>query len=252
MPILNSLRTIIPGPVRQALRPITRPLLNRLVPKYDAELNFWRSRFKIDEGKFSNSHYERLLLAMAEEPNDDFLSGKIVADFGCGPRGSLVWASSAFLRIGIDVLADRYADEFTDNIVSHGMIYLKCTENVIPLPSDFIDIMFTLNAMDHVDNFPATCKEVVRVLKPGGQFVGSFNLEEPRSTCEPQQLNEWIIKENLLNYLEVQSYRITQKGPKEDLYAPFFGRALSYDLGQEGYLWVRARKPSSPLSESTS
>jgi len=230
--------------VRQALRPITRQILNRLIPKYDAELNFWRSRLKINKGKFSNSHYERLLLAIAEEPSDDFLSGKIVADFGCGPRGSLVWASSALLRIGIDVLADRYADEFTDNIVSHGMIYLKSTENVIPLPSDFVDVMFTLNAMDHVDNFPVMCKEIIRVLKPGGEFIGSFNLEEPRSTCEPQQLNERIIKENLLNHLEVQSYRITKKGPKEDLYAPFFGGALSYGLGQEGYLWVRARKTS--------
>jgi len=219
-------------------------MLNRLITKHDAELNFWRSRFKIDRGKFSNSHYERLLLAMAEEPSDDFLSGKIVADFGCGPRGSLVWASSALLRIGIDVLADRYADEFTDNIVSHGTIYLKSTENVIPLPSDFVDVMFTLNAMDHVGNFPVMCKEIIRVLKPGGEFIGSFNLEEPRSSCEPQQLNERIIKENLLNYLEVQSYRITKKGPEEDHYAPFFEGVLSYELGQEGYLWVRARKPS--------
>ena len=248
MSIISILQTIIPEPVRQTLRPITKPLLNRFIPKHDAELNFWRSRLKNDKGKFRNSHYERLLLAIAEEPNDAFLRGKIVADFGCGPRGSLVWASSALLRIGIDVLADSYADEFTDNIVSHRMIYLKCTENVIPLPSDFVDIMFTLNAIDHVDNLPVMCKEILRVLKPAGEFIGSFNLEEPRSTCEPQQLNERIIKENLLNYLEVQSYRVTKKGPKEDLYAPFFDGILSYDSGQEGYLWVRARKPALQIS----
>jgi len=249
MSILSILQTIIPEPIRQALRPITRPMLNRFFSKYDAELNFWRSRLKNDKGKFRNSHYERLLLAMAEEPNDAFLRRKIVADFGCGPRGSLAWASSALLRIGIDVLADRYANEFKDNVVSHGMIYLKSTENVIPLPSDFVDIMFTLNAMDHVDNFPVVCKEIIRVLKPGGEFIGSFNLEEPRSTCEPQQLNERIIKENLLNYLEVQSYRITKKGPKENIYAPFFDGMLSYKSGQEGYLWVRARKPTLQISE---
>ena len=46
------------------------------------------------------------MLAMAEEPTADFLAGKIVAAFGCGPRGSLVWAPNALLRIGIDVLAD--------------------------------------------------------------------------------------------------------------------------------------------------
>jgi SAM-dependent methyltransferase len=249
MPILSALRTTIPEPVRQALRPITRPILSRLVPKHDAELNFWRSKLEMDKGRFGNSHFQRLLLAMADEANGDFLSGKIVADFGCGPRGSLVWASSALLRIGIDVLADRYADEFKENIVSHGMIYLKCTEKVIPLPPDFVDIIFTLNAMDHVDNFPIMCKEIIRVLKPGGELIGSFNLEEPRSTCEPQRLNEGIIKENLLKHLEMQSYRTNKKGPQGDLYAPFFDGVSSYQAGQEGYLWVRARKPVLQISE---
>jgi len=181
---------------------------------------------------------------MAGESADDFLKGKIVADFGCGPRGSLVWARSALLRIGIDVLADRYADEFTDIITSHGMIYLKSTENVIPLPSGLVDIMFTLNAMDHVDNFSNICKEILRVLRPGGEIIASFNLEEPSSPCEPQQLNENIIRENLLKHLEVKSYRITKKGPKGDLYAPFFNGNLSYEIGQEGFLWIRARKPA--------
>ncbi|MCK5051140.1 MAG: methyltransferase domain-containing protein [Candidatus Cloacimonetes bacterium] len=238
MLIISNLKAIIPGPIKQILRPIK----NRFIKKNVAALSFWRSRFKIDKGKFSNSHYKRLMLAMAEEPNNNFLQGKIVADFGCGPRGSLVWASSALLRIGIDVLADRYAEEFTDNITSHGMIYLKSTENVIPLPTDFVDIMFTLNAIDHVDNFSVMCNEIMRVLKPGGQFIGSFNLEEPASSSEPQQLNEEIIKENLLNNMEIQSYKITNQGPNGNLYAPFFDGNLSYKQGQEGILWVRAKK----------
>lgn len=183
------------------------------------------------------------MLAMAEESSDNFLKDKIVADFGCGPRGSLAWASTALLRIGIDVLADRYADEFTSNIISYGMVYLKSTENVIPLPSGFVDIIFTLNAIDHVDNFSVMCAEIIRILKPGGLFVGSFNLEEPTSRCEPQQLNEEKIKKNLLEYLDVVSYRITKKGPNENPYAPFFNENLSYELGQEGFLWVKARKP---------
>lgn len=218
MIIRHILKTVIPEPIKNIIRPIRNRFLNKTVE----ELAFWRSRLKINKGRFKNSHYERLMLAMAEESNDAFLKGKIVADFGCGPRGSLVWAHSANLRIGVDVLADNYADEFTSNIISHGMIYLKSTENVIPLPSNFIDILFTLNAIDHVDNFSVMCAEIVRILKPGGQFIGSFNLEEPASPCEPQKLNEKIIKENLLNNLEIQSYRITKKGPKEDPYAHFF------------------------------
>ena len=221
-----------------------RPIRNRFVRKSDEELSFWKRRLQIDNGRFRNSHYERLMLAIADETTDDFLRGKIVADFGCGPRGSLVWAGSALLRIGIDVLSDRYAEEFPDEIASHNMVYVKSTEKVIPLPSDFIDVMFTLNAMDHVDQFETACNEIVRVLKPGGEFIGSLNLEEPPSPCEPQQLTEEVIGQKLLRRLQVQSYRLAQRGPEEDEYAPFFNGSASYTPGQGGVLWVRARKPS--------
>ncbi|WP_199247685.1 class I SAM-dependent methyltransferase [[Phormidium] sp. ETS-05] len=238
--IEERFKKIIPEPIKKIIRPVR----NLFIKKNETELSFWRSRFQIDQGKFKNSHYQQLMLAIAAESSDNFLKGKIIADFGCGPRGSLVWASSASLRIGIDVLADLYADEFSDNITSHGMIYVKSTEKVIPLPSNFVDIMFTINAIDHVNDFPQMCNEIIRVLKEGGEFIGSFNLEEPASPCEPQQLNEKIIKENLLNKLEVQSYRITKKGPESNPYAPFFEGNLSYQVGEEGFLWVRARKPS--------
>jgi SAM-dependent methyltransferase len=236
------------------MKPILRRLRDRFAQndpniKYQFELAFWRSRFEIDRGKFDNSHYQRLMLAMAEEATSSFIEGKIIADFGCGPRGSLVWASAARLRIGIDVLADRYADEFTDNITSHGMIYVKSTEKVIPLPSAFIDVMFTMNAIDHVYDFPRMCTEILRILKPGGELIGSFNLEEPATFDEPQQLNEMVIKENLLNHLEVRSYRITEQGRHEEddgIYAPFFRENLSYRPGSPGVLWIRARKPQNP------
>jgi SAM-dependent methyltransferase len=237
--IRDALVTVTPAPVKRILRPIRNRFVRK--GKVACQLNYWRSRFEIDSSRFDHSHYERLMLAMAEESTQSFIKGKIVADFGCGPRGSLVWAASALIRIGIDVLADRYADEFTDNITSHGMIYLKCTEKVIPLPSAFIDVMFTMTAMEYVDSFPNMCIEIIRVLKPGGELIGSFNLE----SFGPQRLNEMVIKKNLLNSLEVKSYRITEKGDeKDETFAPFFKGNLSYRPGQEGILWVRARKPS--------
>jgi SAM-dependent methyltransferase len=239
MSIEQIAKKLIPDPLKKIIRPVK----NYFLKKHVEELSFWKSRLEIDKGTFANAHYEKLLLGMAEEPNDNFLKGKVVADFGCGPRGSLVWARSANLRIGIDVLADVYAEEFTENIIAHQMIYLKSTEKVIPLPSDFVDVMFTLNAIDHVDNFSAMCSEIIRVIKPGGFFIGSFNLEELPSPCEPQQLDEKKIKDNLLSKLEIKSYRITKKGPEDDLYSPFFTNSLSYEPGQEGYLWVKAMKP---------
>ena len=122
------------------------------------------------------------------------------------------------------------------------MIYLKSTEQTIPLPTNFVDIMFTLNAIDHVDHFAIMCDEIVRTMKPGGLFIGSFNLEEAATPYEPQRLTEQMIRDNLVAQMEILSYRITAKGPKDDQYAPFFDGTLNYTAGEEGFLWIKGRK----------
>lgn len=247
----STLREITPEPVKALLRPFRLRMAKRRrhaelakLSKCESELRFWRTRPRSEAGKLDNSHFKRIMLAMAGEETSDFITGKFVADFGCGPRGSLVWATSAALRIGIDVLADVYADEFTDDLLSHGTVYVKSTERVIPLPSNFVDVMFTLNAIDHVDHFAQMCNELVRVLKPGGLLIGSFNLEEPASKCEPQQLNEDLVKEHLLDALQCETYRVTAKpSDGKHQYSGFLEGNLSYVPGQQGYLWVRAKKP---------
>jgi SAM-dependent methyltransferase len=240
--LLGRLDAAAPSSLKTLVRPImARPIGARIVGgKGNLELALWERRLRADT---DNSDYGPFMLNMAGEPDAAFLEGKIVADFGCGPRGSLAWASGAAMRIGIDVLADRYADTFTDLVLTHGMVYLKSTERVIPLPSDFVDVMFTLNAIDHVDDFALMCQEVLRVIKPGGLFVGSFNLEEPPAATEPQQLNERLIQRHLLDLLDVETYRITGKPESGEVYAPFFDRLLPYEPGTEGFLWVRATKP---------
>jgi SAM-dependent methyltransferase len=211
--------------------------------KHNEELAFWREQFAAGQltDPETGAYYERLMLGMAEEPNADFLNGKIVADFGCGPCGSLVWVRSALLRIGIDVLADRYADEFPKAICSHGMIYVKSTEKIIPLPSDFVDVLFTLNAIDHVSDFPAMCSEIIRVIRPGGLFIGSFNLNEPWNITEPQQLTQADIAAHLLDRLDIQSYRTNRQGQG---YEPFLRGDTEYEVGEKAYAWVKATKPN--------
>jgi ubiquinone/menaquinone biosynthesis C-methylase UbiE len=236
--MLYKLKRIFPSSVKKILRPIHNILAN----KYSSELEYWKSRHKNDSGKFKNSFYKDIMLAMAQESNDKFINAKIVADFGCGPRGSLVWANSAKLRIGIDVLVDRYSNEFKQDIISHNMLYIKSTEQCIPIPDNYVDIIFSLNAMDHVDNFSVISAEILRILKVGGILYCSFNLGEPKSATEPQNLSEIIIKKHLLNKTKIQEYRITNKGPKNNIYKPFYDNVLSYNSNSEGLLWVKAMK----------
>jgi SAM-dependent methyltransferase len=238
MSFLRIIKNLIPKPIKRILRPIR----NLFIDKYSSELSWWRERLMIDNGVFSNEHYQKIMLAMANEPDDSFLQGKIVADFGCGPRGSLQWIKSAAIKIGIDVLTDKYFELFSDNLLKHEMIYIKSTESLIPLPGDFIDVVYTVNAMDHVDDFGRMCQEIIRVLKPGGLLIGSFNLEEPPSPCEPQQLSENKIRKYLLDNMEIVSYKVAGKGPPEDGYAHCYETNPSYSSGEEGFLWVTARK----------
>lgn len=230
----------IPKPVKNILHPVYYSIFKPV--KHDWELAFWQKKYNEEEGVFNNSHYEKLMLGMAQENNQNFLKNKIVADFGCGPRGSLKWINSANIKIGIDVLVDKYISHFKSNIISHDMIYVQSNEDTIPLPSNYIDILFTLNAIDHVDHFDIMAKEIVRIIKPNGEFIGSFNLNEPTSACEPQSLTEEIIEKYLLSYFSIKSYRITNAVPHSNRYDLFFNGNLHYDKGEVATLWVRAIK----------
>lgn len=101
-------------------------------PKHAHEFRFWRKRWRDDGGVFRNDHYEGLMLAMAGERDSSFLRDKVVADFGCGPRGSLCGATQARERIGIDVLADAYKHL---GAAKHNVRYVRSTESGIPLPT---------------------------------------------------------------------------------------------------------------------
>jgi len=70
--------------------------------KYPAEIAYWQKEWA--DGRFHNEPYEWAMLTLAQEPDGEFLRDKIVADFGCGPMGSL--ESVVLLNYCYD-LADR-------------------------------------------------------------------------------------------------------------------------------------------------
>ena len=236
---LRRMKLVIP----RGLRPAAKGLFGFWMPtafKYKEEIEFWEQCWRDENGHFENDHYEKILLAMAGEPDDGFLAGKTVADFGCGPRGSLCWITRARLKIGIDVLTEQYA-EF--DIASHDMVYVKSTERAIPLASHYVDVLFTLNAMDHVSHFSQMSAEILRILKPGGLFIGSFNLDDPPTFSEPQMLTETRVRNELLRHLDVECYRVAAKGKTGARYIHFFDGSEPPISGSR-FLWVRARNPS--------
>jgi hypothetical protein len=75
-------------------------LFSRVFPvrwKEFNELAYWERRKRI-EGALSGDHFKYFYTAHFGL-DDGFYQGKFIMDIGCGPRGSLEWASMASRRL---------------------------------------------------------------------------------------------------------------------------------------------------------
>lgn len=87
------------------------------------------------------------------------------------------------------------------------MIYVTSTEHLIPMPDCIVDVMYSVNSLDHTANLRAMCSEILRVMKPNAELIASFNLHEPPTAAEPQVLTEELLDELLLRHFEPRNVR---------------------------------------------
>jgi len=170
--------------------------------KYTGELDYWKMRHEEEGGRFVNDEDEPFMRSLL---GDTEIDGRVVADFGCGPRGSLAWAADRAHCIGIDILIPRYLAAFEDDLARHNTTYVGCTEQTIPLATASVDVLMTINALDHVFDLDAMCAEMIRIVKPGGTLAGLFNLHEPPTVTEPQTLDEPLLERALFHAFEPNS-----------------------------------------------
>jgi SAM-dependent methyltransferase len=146
------------------------------------ELAFWQRRHEI-EGGLTGGHYEHFFTAHFGLDRS-FYAGKRILDVGCGPRGSLEWASNAAERVGLDPLAERYRALGAD---LHAMRYVAAGAEAIPFGDQHFDVVSALNALDHVDDLDRAAAELVRVLAPGGTLLLIVEVNHAATSTEPQE-----------------------------------------------------------------
>lgn len=159
-------------------------ILHKFAPKGDAEFEFWRKTRESSGGVLGNGHYERLFtdqFGLAKE----FFVGKRILDIGCGPRGSLEWASEASRRVGLDPLVDRYSELGIDH---HAMEYCQAAAENMPFPDESFDVVSSLNSLDHVDDLKATLSEITRILVRGGSFLLEVEFGHRPTDTEPIEI----------------------------------------------------------------
>lgn len=148
------------------------------------EYRYWKGR-KQAEGQLTNDHYKQFYTTHFGL-DDSFYEGKVILDIGCGPRGSLEWASMASRRMGLDPLAKEY---LRLGASEHQMEYIDSPSEQIPLPDAQCDAVFAFNSLDHVESVDQTLSEIKRVTRPGGIFLLIVEINHPPTACEPHDLS---------------------------------------------------------------
>ena len=197
-----------------------------------AELDFWRRH----PGLVSDAHRE-WVFTRCFGIDRDWYRGKRILDVGCGPRGSLDWATDAAARVGLDPLADRYAELDVD---TRAMDYVNGVAERMPFEDDSFDVVSTINSLDHVDDIRRAAAEMIRVLRPGGLLLIATELNHRARLTEPQTFS-WEIIEAFVPPLEVlEETQLADSGAGMD---QSLARAVPYG-GGHGVLLAKLRAPS--------
>lgn len=137
--------------------------LHRIAPEYHEDLEIERDAFK----------------------------GERVLEIGCGPLVPILQFDDCE-RHGIDPLLDRYIEagwplyDYDARLLSvHG-------EN-LPYPDNWFDSVISVNALDHVDDFQAVAREMIRVAKCGGRIMFAVEYHHDPTLTEPIRLNDRVI-----------------------------------------------------------
>jgi len=99
-------------------------------------------------------------------PQPGTTSESIILDIGCGPYDCI--SAIPGIHIFLDDIMDLYVDEIHATL--NGVRVCARTE-LMPLADDSIDLLYSVNMIDHVDDMPATVAEMHRILKPGGRIL---------------------------------------------------------------------------------
>ena len=170
---------------------------SNLSEKEKAELAFWESRIR-HQGVLRNDHFEYFYTTHFGL-DQGFYRDKKILDIGCGPRGSLEWATRAGVRVGLDPLAQAYRRLGTGR---HSMQYVACGAERIPFPNACFDIVCSLNSLDHVDDLDQVITEIIRVVASEGLFLLLTDIHRQPTVLEPAAYS-WNIVEKFTPALEI-------------------------------------------------
>jgi ubiquinone/menaquinone biosynthesis C-methylase UbiE len=204
--------------LREKFEKLTGKLLG--TEKRDAEVRFWKKEIlkyiqwydgnipelygnRLPEDKviaptkaisailtFFNVHQKHKYLKDLMLEKDSF-TGMKVLDIGCGPFPSALCFEGAEV-FSLDPLLDSYISAgYPVHCYEQRGRFVHSSAEHMPFFDQSIDAVISVNAIDHVDDFAQTAREIRRVLKPDGRFRMHVHYH-PKTTAEPIELNDEV------------------------------------------------------------
>lgn len=125
-----------------------------------------------------------------------FVRGQSVLDLGCGTGyGSACLAlQGARQVVGLDVNAEaiNYA---ACHYQEHNLTYIRGNCLTVGFKNCSFDIIISFEVIEHIERWQNYLEEVVRLLKPGGYFIGSTPNKQLHSPDTKKSHNSFHVKE---------------------------------------------------------
>jgi SAM-dependent methyltransferase len=121
----------------------------------------------------------------------DAFHGMKVLDIGSGPFPSGLCFTDCELYC-LDPLMAKYIEAgYPVHCYDNRAKFVQSMAEDMPFDDGFFDAVISVNAIDHVNDFGKTAKEIQRVSKPSGRFRMHVHYH-PKTTAEPIELNDEI------------------------------------------------------------
>jgi ubiquinone/menaquinone biosynthesis C-methylase UbiE len=117
----------------------------------------------------------------------DHFRGQRVLEIGCGPLAPILQFHDC-VRHCVDPLVNVYMAAGWP-LFEYDAKFLNLGGESLPYPDNYFDAAISVNALDHVDDFEQTTREMERVLKPGGSICFEVEYHSPTVT-EPLSLSD--------------------------------------------------------------
>lgn len=106
--------------------------------------------------------------------DDTSFSGKRVLEVQSGPHCAIVGFQDCE-KYATDTMVQQYRD-IGYPLDDYGVSFSTCTPDDMPFENDFFDVVISMNDLGELQDLTKAIREIARVLRPGGRFIGELHI----------------------------------------------------------------------------